>query len=195
MPEDKFKIEVSPHRQMRIDRIELSEEEAEKFIELISRAYRSEKPAKEDLKAIRRYLIDNPQLCKMVFSVVDATQSLLIKHTMGEHAVTEIAVEEYITGVRDEMGYHHAPIMERLLIENIITAWLHVQFCHSQLMFRSEQGRIPVIEFWERRLTMAQRRYLSACETLAKIRKMAIPALQLNIGDKQVNVAGNLEAR
>jgi len=50
---------------------------------------------------------------------------------------------------------------------------------------------IKVIEFWERRLSMSQRRYLAACETLAKIRKMSVPALQLNIGDKQINVAGN----
>jgi hypothetical protein len=55
------------------------------------------------------------------------------------------------------------------------------------------QISMSVVEFWERRLTMAQKRYLSACESLAKIRKMAIPPLQLNIGDKQVNVVGNVQ--
>ena len=33
----------------------------------------------------------------------------------------------------------------------------------------------------------------SSCESLAKIRKMAIPAVQVNIGDKQINVAGDLK--
>jgi hypothetical protein len=57
----------------------------------------------------------------------------------------------------------------------------------------SGDQRMSVLEFWEHRLSMAQKRYLTACETLAKIRKMAVPALQLNIGDKQINVAGNLQ--
>ena len=51
-----------------------------------------------------------------------------------------------------------------------------------------------VLEFWERRLSMSQRRSLQACETLAKVRKMKLPSVQLNIGEKQVNVAGDLQA-
>jgi hypothetical protein len=81
------------------------------------------------------------------------------------------------------------------LIENIVTTWLRVQFCEAQLAFKmSGEQRMSVMEFWERRLSMSQRRYLAACETLTKIRKMGIPTLQLNIGDKQINVAGNLQA-
>ena len=33
----------------------------------------------------------------------------------------------------------------------------------------------------------------AACESLAKIRKMAIPVVQVNIRDKQINVAGDLK--
>jgi len=45
-----------------------------------------------------------------------------------------------------------------------------------------------------RRLAASQRRYLRACETLARVRKMVrtTPALQVNIataGGQQVNVA------
>lgn len=50
------------------------------------------------------------------------------------------------------------------------------------------------MEFWQKSLATAQRSYLAACETLAKVRKMKIPAAQVNIGDKQVNVVGNLQA-
>jgi len=44
--------------------------------------------------------------------------------------------------------------------------------------------------FWDRRLSAAQRRHLRACETLARIRRMGIAALQVNIARQQVNVAG-----
>jgi len=36
----------------------------------------------------------------------------------------------------------------------------------------------------------AHRRYLSALKTLALVRKLAVPVLQVNIARKQVNVAG-----
>jgi hypothetical protein len=36
----------------------------------------------------------------------------------------------------------------------------------------------------------AHRRYLSAIKTLATVRKLALPVLQVNIAKKQVNVAG-----
>ena len=43
---------------------------------------------------------------------------------------------------------------------------------------------------WDRRLSVAQRCHLRACETLARIRRMGIAALQVNVAGQQVNVAG-----
>jgi hypothetical protein len=37
----------------------------------------------------------------------------------------------------------------------------------------------------------AHKRYLSAIKTLATVRKLALPVLQVNIAKKQVNVAGS----
>jgi hypothetical protein len=41
-----------------------------------------------------------------------------------------------------------------------------------------------------KRQESAHRRFLSAMKTLATVRKLAIPALQMNFGQNQVNVAG-----
>lgn len=197
MSDDAVKITVDPYRQIRIGKIkditQLEQKELDLFVETVSRTYKAKKPAKEDLQSIRKYLKEYPALCKAVFAIVDNIQSLFIKGMLGMEAA-EIATEEYIVHIRDEMGYYDAPIMEQLIIENIVTCWLHVQYCQSQLAFSVGRDRsITILEFWERRLSMAQRRYLAACESLAKIRKMKVPALQLNIGDKQINVAGNLQ--
>ncbi len=40
----------------------------------------------------------------------------------------------------------------------------------------------------------AHKRYLSAIKTLALVRKLAVPVLQVNIARKQVNVAGAVAA-
>jgi|GEM_PF-1187461 len=182
-----------PRRQIRANKIPISKEDGDKLMELVSRAYMAKKPAKEDLNEIRKLLIDHPEFCKAIFGTVEVVQTEIIKNMLGgEQGVPIIALEEYTLSVRDEMGYHGAPIMEKLLIENIITCWLRMQHCEQQVAFRMNGSySLTVLEFWERRLSMAQRRYLAACESLAKIRKMSVPALQLNIGDKQINVAGN----
>lgn len=88
--------------------------------------------------------------------------------------------------------------MERMLIDNLIISWLGVQYANYQLTARIGQNeKIVILEFWERRLTAAQRRYLRACETLARIRRLLSirPAVQVNIaneGGQQVNVAGDM---
>src|SRR5215211_4284242 len=125
-----------PRCQMRADKMQLSEVEITRLMELVSRVLAAKKPAKEDLKEIRGFLVDCLEFCKAIFSIADAVQTEIIKHTMGDQKVTRIAMEEYILTLRNEMGYNAAPIMENLLIENIVTAWLSVQHCESQLAFR-----------------------------------------------------------
>jgi hypothetical protein len=194
---EEHKIIIEPHRVIRRRRLntsELTKEEIEKFVDTVSRAYKTDKPKQEDLQAIRKMLIDYPEMSAAVFSMVDSTQQLIIKNFVGQPAA-EIAIEEHLVTLREGMGYQNSPVMEQLLIENIVTCWLRVQHCESNIAFMMGRDRsIAVLEFWERRLTSCQRRYLMACETLAKVRKLKLPAVQVNIGDKQVNVAGNLQA-
>jgi len=192
MPE--ANIIYSPRHHMRVNKIKLTQKRGDEFMALVEGAY-VEKPDKKDLQKIREFLVDFPELCKAVFGLAEAVQETLVKN-MFDQDVPKIAIEEYTVTVREEFGYHDAPIMEKLLIENIVIAWLRMYWLEYQLVLRMGQQQINYAstEFWERRLTMAQKRYLRACETLAKIRKMAVPAFQLNIGDKQINVAGDLKA-
>jgi hypothetical protein len=44
-------------------------------------------------------------------------------------------------------------------------------------------------EFCQQRLSKAQARYLSAIRTLAQVRRLGVPAVQVNIGQQQV-IAG-----
>jgi hypothetical protein len=56
----------------------------------------------------------------------------------------------------------------------------------------SESIILTLGQYWEKRLSAAQRRYLRACTTLARIRKMRLPAMQVNIaaeGGWHVNIA------
>ena len=47
-----------------------------------------------------------------------------------------------------------------------------------------------VHEFHQRRVERAQRRYLAAVKALAHVWRLRLPAVQVTIGDQQVNVVG-----
>jgi hypothetical protein len=125
--------------------------------------------------------------------MTEATQQRIIKNWVSDE-VAKTAVEEHVVYVRDEMGYHDAPIMEKMLIDNIVTVWLRLQWL-DYLVAAKMAGEFSIrsMEFWQKSLASAQRNYLAACETLAKVRKMRLPNIQLNIGDQQINVAGDLK--
>jgi hypothetical protein len=186
-------LEIDPNRQIRANKIDITPEDAKTLMDAVGRALKAKKPAQEDLDLIKKYLTARPDFCRAIFDAVGAVQVAIIKDMAGgRQDAIRLAAEEYILCIRDDMGYRDAPVMEQLLIENIVTCWLRLQDYEQKLTFRDANA--VTIEFWDRRVTSAQRRYLAACESLAKVRKLKIPAVQVNIGEKQVNVAGNLQA-
>ena len=79
--------------------------------------------------------------------------------------------------------------MENLLIERILTCWLETQYCDALHAQNMKEASIKTSEFLQRRQDRAHRRFLSAVKTLAVIRRLQLPVIQVNIGEKQVNVA------
>ena len=83
--------------------------------------------------------------------------------------------------------------MERLLIEHVALCWLRVQKVEGGYTAFMTQPEVVIAQadWWERKLTAAQARYVRAVESLARVRRMARPsAVQINVGDQQVNVVG-----
>lgn len=73
--------------------------------------------------------------------------------------------------LRQEMGYDEATPAERVLIE-------HAVLCHvrlgmiEHLYSRHTSGSTDLTEHYEKRLTLAQRRFTRAVETLARVRAL-----------------------
>ena len=97
------------------------------------------------------------------------------------------SIKRGITTMRKDLGFEDRSPLERLLIEQIVLAWLHyhtTQWSHEATLNGGTTMRNA--QFWERRQNGAHRRYLRAVETLARIRKMG-PVVQINIAENQVN--------
>jgi hypothetical protein len=175
---------------------ELDNSKINEFLEVVERAY-VKKPSQKDLNELRKWINNYPELWKIVFDTAHVIEVNFISSMVGEKA-SIIAMQKNTNVIREEMDYSKASIMEQMLIDNIVISWLGVQYSNYQLITRmGRDEKIVILEFWERRLSMAQRRYLHACETLEKIRYLMSrkPAVQVNIaaqGGQQVNIAGDL---
>lgn len=97
----------------------------------------------------------------------------------------------YLNSMREDLGYTMASGLERLLIDRIVVCWLRVQQAEMQ-KDNAEKGSVTLswATVWGRRLQMANRNFLSACKTLAQVRRLLRPRIaQVNVGGQQINVA------
>lgn len=76
--------------------------------------------------------------------------------------------------------------LESLLIERILTCWLEVNW-YDFLYVARKDCTIQQADHYQRRQDRAHKRYLSAVKALAQVRRLELPAVQVNIGQNQVN--------
>lgn len=151
------------------------------------------KPKPEDRAAFRAIVEREPNLWGVYGDLAYQAQALLIKSVNMPESMREslrIGLEQ----MRQELANEDAPRLVKLLASNVVMCWLQLsitEYGHSQKLYIGDGVSIATADFWERRLSMAQVRYLRASETLARVKRLAIP-VQINIaaeGGQQVNVA------
>lgn len=145
---------------------------------------------------VLRVFKDKPELWSAAGNIGRFARHALIEQAAGDQALVKLALEHEVDKLERDLGYAAAAPLERLLIENVVCGWLNfndVQRRYSRMMAQSIS--LTLGEYYEKRLSVAQRRYLQAIETLARVRRLAQPMpLQVNIGGQQVNVVGTAPA-
>lgn len=101
-----------------------------------------------------------------------------------------------VEALRSELSGSAPTVIERLLIDQVILSYLHLNMIeYQQSRLWEDRLEQAMIEFWERRLDGAQRRYTRAVLALAQARRLLrLPTVQINIADQQVNIAGEVRA-
>jgi hypothetical protein len=91
-----------------------------------------------------------------------------------------------LTTMRGELAGPTPSCLEWLLVERVVACWLQVQDADIRY---AQAGNLSLAqaEYFQRRMNHAHKRYMSAVKTLAVVRKLAVPAVQINIARKQVN--------
>ena len=93
-----------------------------------------------------------------------------------------------VDALRAELAGQAPTALERLLAERIAVCWLHLH--HLELVYAGKDSMsLELGAYYQRSLSAAQKRYLSAIKTLATVRRLALPVLigQVKIAGQQVN--------
>jgi hypothetical protein len=141
------------------------------------------------LPAVRKFL-QNPEAIDLLGGDLARQAELsFISNAAGKDLAFREALVGKLAQLRAELaGPNPAPV-ERLLVERVVACWLQVQ--DADIRYAQAQTNNPALavsDFQQRRMDRAHRRYLSAIKTLATVRKLALPVLQVNIAGQQVNV-------
>lgn len=189
-------IPINANGEKNVSNLEKIDESKKAAIAFLKRVD-SEKPSKKDLDRLERHLADIPDLWRVAGDLTKLNQNTLIDQAGGHSKLVRASLEKGCEVQRAELGYEQAPALEKLLIEHVVLCWLRWTLVENHYT-GALQGSTSINEadYWERKLSASQRRYLRAAETLARVRKLArtTPILQVNIateGGQQVNVSGS----
>ena len=118
---------------------------------------------------------------------------VLVKDAAMLPAAVRDGWAEQTAGLRESLGHDAAPLIERMLIEYACVCWLRLSVMEVRYScVVSANNTRAQVEHTEKRLTEAQKRFNRACESLARVRKLARPSVQINVaaeGGRQLNVA------
>lgn len=128
-------------------------------------------------------------------NLTNSTQNVL-EMRYGKDLVMKEVYQRKMMRLRKELTGPNASPLETMLAERIVLCWEHVGMVERQYA-RALQDSMSLdkAEYYQRSLDRAQKRYLSAIKMLAIVRRLQIPAMQVNIGEKQINIVNNVPQR
>jgi hypothetical protein len=145
--------------------------EYKKVRDLINRTNR-EKPKPADVQELRRVLAESPKLWRVAGNMATLASEAAVNRWDATPFVKE-SVKRGMEVLRDDLGFASAPPLERLLIEQVVLCWVNLHMLgvvHSYRLVESHTTETGL--YWDRRLSTAQRRFMRATESLARVRKL-----------------------
>ena len=156
----------------------------EKLKKLLERAQSGDATT---LPAIRE-LLKEPHIVEAFGNLAAHAENTLIRKFSGKDLAVCEGVQRKMDSLRTELGGLTPSPLERLLVERVVACWLYLYSLETTYAGKDSMN-LELALYYQRCIDRAHKRYLSAIKTLAVVRKLALPVLQVNIARRQVNVA------
>lgn len=142
------------------------------FRELVEKTNKA-KPKESDMVALRAYFDEHPAFAASIGNTQKMIFNSILESAAGESEFGRETMRRFIANMKTELGYQTSTFVEQMLIDEIAMRWLRLQVMendHKNTTYR--EHRFTEGMYYDKRLHLAQARYLKAIETLAKVRKM-----------------------
>ncbi len=159
-----------------------SDEDAERFDALASKS----KGGSEQLAILRRYPESAARAGELSRHVAGR---IIARMSSGKDSIEAECFRQRCAEMRRDLDYDDAPAVERLLIDRIVVTWLHLQNVES--IRQAGDMSLAKAAYYDKAVSLAQADHVRALLALAKVRRLALPAVQVNMTTgNQLNIAG-----
>src|SRR5215467_7959584 len=132
-----------------------------------------ENPDRRDIESLRKLLRDNPQLWKQVGDPARKALSVCLQNSPLSIAAKESS-KVAIPNLLIQFNYDQSPPLEKLLIDQIVIRWLYLAIVDYEFSLEAHRGKPPDQHMaWQKRLSLTQKRFIQACESLIRVRHAA----------------------
>ena len=146
---------------------------------------------KKALSELRKHYDQHPEIWREVGDMARHLALTTISNMVGNNLAVRECLLRRVDEIKEEAAGLNPSPLEMLLAERIAVCWVQLQHAEATA---NNNGSLAQADFWQRRLDRTHRRFLSAVKALAIIRRLQLPVMQVNIGEKQVNVAAAVKS-
>lgn len=121
----------------------------------------------------------------------EAEDALLAKVAESQGHWTATKIRSDLRNLERDLVAAGDSAIERILARRIVICHLTLLYCETVYFkaLENERAYVNHSDIHLKRMHQAHERYLAAVKSLAQVRKMKLPNVQVNIGEKQVNIA------
>ena len=122
-----------------------------------------------------------------LYDLAGSIEQKMIEGIHPQDLLGQESIRRHVAVLRTELAGPEPSPLERLLVDRIVVAWLEVKR-QDGFMAQFQETSFKQGEYYQRRHERAEKRFHQACKSLAQIRRLQGPMVQLNVADKQINM-------
>jgi len=159
------------------------------FYALVKKAEKADAKA---LAEVRKWCKQEPKLWDtLAIKAASSTRFSLLNLLTGDNAVAHDALNHEMQVMQRELLGSFPSSLEKLLVERICSCYLQVQYAESVYAQKAKGGiSLTYGDYLQRQVDRANQRYAAAIRALAQVRRLLTPVVQVNVAEKQINLAG-----
>lgn len=162
-----------------------------RYNELMALVRRAENGDESAMQSLRQEYDQVPVIWEQTGDLAAQLIRSLARRMGGKNLVVRESIEQKCKTMRGQLAGPNPTPLESILAERIVACWLTLQ--QAELSYASADSMtLDQAAYAQKRISAAHNRYLAAIKTLAVIRRLAVPVVQVNVaqaGARQLNVA------